>query len=210
MWCTRCTPISFDLATRPSRSGSKSTVSATAVPFATRRVVARQATGAILNLSSSFQAAEEGHDEQAAVFPDVPSADALEKSPWSPVFDRAHAPAEGRAGVAMAWMRMTDDIGDDPIDNACAFAFLSDDMPTEAVMALHPERDESFETLWSASLDHAIWFHRPQRADAWHLQRVHLWGADELTEAWPPEKVFTETGQHVATVAQEVLMRSRR
>ena len=62
--------------------------------------------------------------------------------------------------------------GDDPVLNACALAYLSDDLPTDAVVARHPDRpprDASERTFWSASLDHAIWFHRPMAAEQWHL-----------------------------------------
>src|SRR3546814_16904918 len=69
---------------------------------------------------------------------------------------------------------MHDPIGDDPVLQACALAYLSDDLPTDAVVAHHPERpapDQQVEDdgFMSARLDHAIWFHRPPVADQWHV-----------------------------------------
>ncbi len=185
--------------------------------FCTRRVVARQSVGAIFNLSSSFQIHEEAADVQpvqldaaAAGSPDV-----LPSDTWSHVFDRRSAgewrtpAAEGRA---MAWMRMLEDVPDDPLVRACALAYLSDDLPTEAAIAMHPDRvlvqDEGdFDRAFmSASLDHAIWFHRPIDPSAWHLHdlRGHgIMGARGLSIG----EVFSRDGVHAATVSQEVLLR---
>jgi acyl-CoA thioesterase-2 len=117
-------------------------------------------------------------------------------------------------------MRMTEALGDDPFLQACALAYLSDDVPTEAVVALHPDgpRQErlgwSLDDLaafpfWSASLDHAIWFHHPLRAEEWH---VHDFRCDGImsSRGLAIGHLFTAEGQHVATVSQEVLLRPRR
>ena len=92
------------------------------------------------------------------------------------MFERRFAvPRGAERGSGHGWLRLADAIGDDPVLQACALAYLSDDLPTDAVVALHPDRSgpdegEGFEDGWmSASLDHAIWFHRPSRADRWHL-----------------------------------------
>ena len=179
--------------------------------FVTRRVVARQAVGAILTMEASFQIAEAGHDVQIAGLPDVPPPDDLVDTSWSPLFERRFAvPRNERQGQGIAWLRMREAVGDDPILQACALAYLSDDIPTDAVVALHPERpapeDAEDGQFWSASLDHAIWFHRPHDAEAWH---VH----DFASHAYLTSRglaighVLTEAGVHVATIAQEVLLR---
>jgi len=189
--------------------------------FATRRVVARQAVGAILNLEASFQRAEPSFDRQTIDMPaGLPSPDSLEAGGWSATFERSFVPADalptsGRdgAGRAGAWMRATQPLPDDAAVQAAAFAYMSDDLPTDAVVRAHPLGREPEEVMWqsmfSASLDHTIWFHRPFRADAWHLHdfSCHTFvGGRGLSMG----HVFTADGLHVATIAQEVLLRDTR
>ena len=82
--------------------------------FVTRRVVARQAIGAILNLEASYQRAEESAAVHPVDMPDVPAADELEESSWSTDFDRRFVPEAATppspigAGRTVAWMRVTD------------------------------------------------------------------------------------------------------
>ena len=149
--------------------------------FATRRVVARQAVGAILNLEASFQRPEESADvETVASPPDLPPPDQLEQSSWTTVFERSFIPPERMGssardgwGRATAWLRVTETLGGSPVDHAAGLAYLSDDLPTDAVVRAHPLRSEPEEllhqVLFTASLDHTIWFHRPFRADEWHV-----------------------------------------
>lgn len=198
--------------------------------FATRRVVARQAIGAILNLEASFQAPEESVDLDLVAFDErVPGPDGLEITSWTPVFERAFVPPELLAGAedaagrgaragsgrAAAWLRTTQPVDGDPggLGHLAALSYLSDDLPTDAVVRSHPVGEEPEETryqvLFSASLDHTIWFHRPMRADHWHLHdfTCHAFvGGRGLTIG----HVFDIEGVHVATVAQEVLLRDSR
>jgi acyl-CoA thioesterase-2 len=183
--------------------------------FVTRSVVARQAIGAILTMSVSFQVDEAGHDVQIAALPDVPGPDEVvtDVECWSPMFERRFTtPRAVVPGKATAWMRMAEPIGDDPILQACALAYLSDDLPTDAVVGLHPdvrsaEDDDTFhEGFMSASLDHAIWFHRPPVADVWHLHD-HISHGYLSSRGLAIGHVLTTEGSHVATVAQEVLLR---
>ena len=189
--------------------------------FCTRRVVARQAIGAILNLEASFKLPEPSDDIQTIPAPlDMPSPEGLLSDSWSTVFERRtvpsrHLPAESRtgAGRVAAWMRAIEPLGDDPLLHSCTLAYLSDDLPTDAVVRSHPVVDDpGFDhnvSLFSASLDHTIWFHRPFRADEWHLYEFtchDFVGGRGLTIG----HVFTADGTMVATVAQEVLMRDRR
>ena len=131
------------------------------------------------------------------------------------MFDRVTVPTADLPGRARGWMRIRGDLGDDPILNACALAYMSDDFPTDAVTALRPDRapeaDRSPDDhpFIAFSLDHALWFHRPQRAHQWHLTAMICHGiisARGLTMG----HVFTEDGVHVASISQEVLLRRRR
>ncbi len=183
--------------------------------FCTRRVVARQAIGAILNLEASFQRPEASEEaENIAIPPRIPRPEDLVVDSWSPTFERAFVPAadvEGAspaAGRATAWLRCVDDIDDETL-RRCALAFLTDDLPTDAVARAHPLSalgDAIHERIFSASLDHTVWFHRPMRPSDWHLHDVtcHTFtGGRGLTIG----HVFSADGLHVATVAQEVLLR---
>lgn len=191
--------------------------------FATRRVVARQAIGAILNAESSFQQPEDSAEIQTVDMPDVPPADVLEKESWSPSFERADVPAErltdsrrDGAGRRVAWMRVTDTIDAEhdatrQLLHRCWLAFLSDDLPTDSVFQAHPDaEDPDFQAnRLTASLDHTVWFHRPIEVDQWHLHDfscLHLVGGRGLALG----QVFTADGTHAATIAQEVLVRDLR
>lgn len=182
--------------------------------FLTRRVVARQSVGAILNMSSSFQLREsEATDVQTAVPAALPPPDALPRDGWSPLIDRRRPAADPSPGRVAAWMRLTEELGDEPVLHACALAFLSDDLPTDAVVARHPDRPSpapgAERAFWSASLDHAIWFHRASRASAWHLHDFTCHGLVG-TRGLSVGAIFDGEGRHVATVSQEVLIRPRR
>jgi acyl-CoA thioesterase-2 len=163
-------------------------------------------------MTASFQLSEEGAQVQLAVAPDVPPPEELPKREgWSGVFERHDAPrTEG--GRVQAWIRATGDLGDDPLVHACAFAYYSDNFPGQVVVGLHPESaaDQPEERRFmAASLDHAIWFHRPFVATDWHLHDVvadSLLGSRGVSIA----HTFTPDGAHVATVAQEVLVRRRK
>ena len=182
--------------------------------FVTRTVAARQAVGAILSMSISFQVDEDAPEVQTAELPDAPPPADRDEDSWSSMFQRVTVPVEEMAGRSRGWMRLTDDIGDDPVRNACALAYMSDDYPTDAVVALHPDRpgpdappDEH--PFMAFSLDHAIWFHRRVRASDWHLIAMVCHGLIS-SRGLTVGHVFTTDGTHVATVSQEVLLRRRR
>lgn len=187
--------------------------------FVTRRVVARQAIGAILNAECSFQQHEDAPDRQTIEPPDVPPPAHTINSSFSEHFDRrtvapadvGGSPAIG-AGRTTAWMKAAGELGDPASAQTlhqCWLAFLSDDLPTECVgSVLNIDRD-GLDGVQSASLDHAIWFHRPFRADRWHLHDFtchHVSNSRGLAVG----HVFTEDGEHVASVSQEVLIRALR
>jgi len=192
--------------------------------FATRRVVARQAIGAILNLEASFQRPEPARDVSTVPMPDgVARPEDLPPTAWSASFDRRQIPiADGTAvpvgrtgtGRMMAWLKVTDPLGDDELLQRCWLAYLSDDLPSESVgralgFSFGGQSEDGVDPwagVMSASLDHTIWFHRPVQADQWHLQdfTCHGYvGGRGLSIG----HIFSIDGVHVATVAQEVVLR---
>ena len=182
--------------------------------FATRRVVARQAVGAILNLEASFQLPEGGADVTTVPMPSgVTAPESLEESSWSSSFERRFVdhvdgtPARSGTGRMLAWMRVVEPLDDDPILHRSWHAFLSDDMPSEAVAKSHPPvGGQPWQSTFVASLDHSIWFHRPSRADQWHLHDFTSFGMI-AGRGLAVGQIYDRLGVHVATVAQEVLMR---
>ena len=182
--------------------------------FVTRRVVARQSVGPILNLSASFQIREEQADVQEITMPSgIPQPEDLPGDDWGQILERRPIRLEG--GRAACWLRVVGPLADDPVTQSCALAYTSDDIPTEAASASHP-RSRSFadapeaygETFVGASLDHAVWFHRRAPQDEWVLhdfQSLGITGARGLSIG----QVFSRDGKHLATIAQEILIRER-
>ena len=180
--------------------------------FSTRQVVARQSSGAILNLSASFQVHEEEADVPVSGLPaELPAPDdpALVDQGWGRLLDR-RAPAGGQP--VGCWIRLLTQLGDDAVLQWCALAFMSDAAPSRPARQRHPEawgdaRDRG--RFQGASLDHAIWFHRPTDATQWHWfsMRSHgLAGARGVVTG----DVFDLGGRHIATLAQQVLLRRDR
>jgi len=182
--------------------------------FTTRRVVARQSDGAILNLACSFQVVEEQADVQEAHLPDdagEPGSGIAED--WELLGRRVVHQTAGRSAI---WLRVLEDLGDDQGLQACALAYTSDDIPTNAAASTHPRIGEVHqesvttygEVFVGASLDHALWFHRPLPPDEWLLHDLRSHGIANARGLAVGE-VFTPSGIHVATVAQEILIRER-
>ena len=139
--------------------------------FCTRRVVARQAVGAILNLEASFAVAEDSPSVQAVTLdPSTPGPEGLVEDSWTPAFERRFVPEpDGSGGRARCWFRMASQLADDPRLHTTALAYVSDDLPTDAVTRAMGIGREAFDGGWfSVSLDHTNWFHRPLRAAASH------------------------------------------
>jgi acyl-CoA thioesterase II len=184
--------------------------------FCTRRVIARQAIGAILNGEASFTRAEDSPSVEPFAGEDRGGPDdALPEVSWTTLFERRFVEGTDASGRARAWFRAMTDLGDDPLVHACALAFISDDLPTDSVVRAHPgardlhHRDDFHRAFFTASLDHTIWFHRPLRVDEWHL---HDFSCHSLSNGrgLAIGHVFALDGTHAATVAQEVLLREAR
>jgi acyl-CoA thioesterase-2 len=160
--------------------------------FTTRRVVAIQHGHAIFSMSASFHREEPGF-EHAAVMPQVPPPEALPSEaeikanvmPMMPDPVRAYyererpielkpvefsryfsrEPMDGKFNV---WIRATSRLPDDAAIHQCVLAYASDMTLLDA--SLIPHGRTVFErSIQAASLDHALWFHRPFRADDWLL-----------------------------------------
>ena len=198
--------------------------------FTTRRIRAIQHGTPIFNMSASFQRVEEGREHQTAM-PDVPGPDGLaseiellramadripekiratftqdrpfEFRPVDPVNPFAPTPREPEHAV---WFRAVDQLPDDPIVHQALLAYASDHglLPT----ALRPHSLSWLQPdMQVASLDHALWFHRPFRADEWMLYVIEsptAAGARGFTRG-----AVYQDGALIASVAQEGLMRQR-
>jgi acyl-CoA thioesterase-2 len=181
--------------------------------FGTRQVVARQSSGAILNLSVSFQMDEDEADVPLGRIPDTvsqPDDPTLVDHSWGALLERKAADASpGRLGY---WIRLDAELGDDPDVHLCGLAFMSDAAPSRAGRSPHPDftNDRSDRSRFvGASLDHSIWFQRPTRADDWHwfdLRSHGLSGGRGLVTG----DIISRSGVQAASFAQEVLLRRRR
>jgi acyl-CoA thioesterase-2 len=200
--------------------------------FSTRRVRAIQHGEPIFTMSVSFHNDEAGLDHQAKM-PDVPRPDALPgeadirsrilptmPDPVRRYYERER-PIELRPvefdrylgkkyddGRYHVWIRTTGRLPDDPAIHQCVLAYASDMMLLD--IALVPHGRTLFEKdFMGASLDHALWLHRPFRADEWLLyaqDSPNLHGARGFARGL----IFRQDGTLVASVAQEGLVRERR
>ncbi|MCG8420989.1 MAG: acyl-CoA thioesterase II [Proteobacteria bacterium] len=197
--------------------------------FTTRRVVAIQKGRAIFNMSASFQRAEDGFEHQSdmpeAVGPDglTPQRDLIRQyadaiPPKMRRYVLAERPIEirpvdpvdpleptARPPHRQMWYRAADRLPDDLSIHQYLLAYASDShflmtaMLPHAVTWLSP-------TLQVASLDHAMWFHRPFRFDEWLLYDIDspsASGARGLVRG----QFFTRDGTLVVSTAQEGLIR---
>jgi len=182
--------------------------------FLTRRVVARQSYGAILTLEASFHAREDAPRVQTMAMPaGVPAPETLPEEGWGFVLERRTVPERHGTGRVLTWVRVDPSVGEGAVAQACALALASDTSAVAAVRATHPQgdipREQHNEVFMGASLDHAVWFHHPTRADDWLLLDFSchfVGGARGLSVG----HVFDRAGLHVATIVQEALLRARR
>lgn len=200
--------------------------------FTTRRVIAIQHGHAIFSMSVSFHIAEPGLSHQAAMA-DVPRPDSLPDDaqvraavlakmpePVRRYYERERPielrpveldrylgkpTAEGKFHV---WMRAIERLPDEPAIHQCVLAYASDMMLLDA--STIPHGRTLFEpTMMAASLDHAMWFHRPFRADEWLLYAQDSPNAAGA-RGFARGSIFAGDGTLVASVAQEGLIRERR
>ncbi len=134
----------------------------------------------------------------------------LDNWPW--IMQRRPLNSYPGAGQSMGWVKIIDEVPDDPRMHVCGVAFTSDTIQFNAARSIHPlqvPREQYNEAFMGASLDHSMWFHRPVRADEWHL---YQWDCHGLSSArgMTVGNLFAPDGTHVASIAQEVLLRRRR
>jgi acyl-CoA thioesterase II len=186
--------------------------------FTTRHVAVRQEGKEILTLSASFQAPENGFFHQVEM-PAVPGPESIARKPLAEGFALADAieilQLEPRpSGVANAmpakkrvWLRVPGCAGASLHEQQLALAFASDLDVLETAMRPHSVFWWT-KGLQAASLDHAVWFHRPFDLSEWHLfvqESPVAYGARGFVQA----AVFGRNGHLVASVAQEGLLRMR-
>lgn len=200
--------------------------------FTTRRVKAIQHGHPIFAMSVSFHSPEPADLDHQAPMPDVPGPDKLPSDaemrerilpsmpdPVRNYYERERPielrPVEydrytGRKlpdAKFNIWIRTTGRLPDDPAIHQCVLAYASDMALLDAVMAPHG-RTLFEKDFMAASLDHALWLHRPFRADEWLLYAQDsptLHGARGFARGL----IFKQDGTLVASVAQEGLVRSR-
>jgi acyl-CoA thioesterase II len=176
--------------------------------FVTRRVVAIQHGKAIFNLAASFHRDEPGLAHQFPPPDDLPGPDDLPpaRAPESAIDARyVAARPDERPPVQRVWLRADGRLPDDPVLHTCVLTYASD--MTLLDTTLLPHRGQFDETkLMMASLDHAMWFHRPFRADEWLLYAQDTpsgGGGRGLGRGL----IFTHDGSLVVSVVQEGLIR---
>lgn len=199
--------------------------------FCVRRIVASQGARTIFTAMASFQTPEAGHEFQAPM-PDAPDPDALadEMERWlakgeaAPEAARKRATAPQRIEMRWAgpppfeapgprpprrliWMRAKDPIGADPALQQAALMYASDMTLLSTALAVHGLGYWQPGVL-SASLDHAVWFHRPSDFNAWHLyvQDAQSTGGGR---GFVRGRMYHRDGTLVASMTQEGLMRVR-
>ena len=190
--------------------------------FATRRVTTIQHGQPIFAMSASFQRQEEGFEHQIEIPTGIPDPEDLEPFVWPgfPVDDQGRmirpielryvtgSPAERRhvrEPRLQVWLRATGTLPDNPVLHTCLLTYASDmtvlDTATKALPVQGSEID-----IQAASLDHAMWFHRPLRMDDWiFLDQVSNSASNARGLAWGT--AWTRSGALVASVVQEGLMR---
>ncbi|MEV3857074.1 acyl-CoA thioesterase II [Streptomyces sp. NPDC050095] len=200
--------------------------------FTTRRVVAVQHGQPIFHLSASFQTYEEGLEHQA----DMPPAPDPETLPTAAEMLPRHLPADvaarlvksrgavdlryaqtppwGSVGTpreprSQVWFRTNgklDGAIDEPLLHVCLATYVSDMTLLDSVLLAHGRGGWAVGDVVGASLDHAMWFHRPFRADEWLLydqESPSASGGRGLGQA----RIYTQDGRLAITVIQEGVVR---
>ncbi|MFD8261525.1 acyl-CoA thioesterase II [Streptomyces griseoluteus] len=199
--------------------------------FTTRRVVAVQHGKPIFHLSASFQAHEDGLDHQAPM-PEAPDPATLPTSQErlrgyahldpevverfleareaidlryvdEPPYGEFGAPREPHSQV---WFRANGKLDDDPLLHVVLATYVSDMTLLDSVLLAHGRGGWAVGDVVGASLDHAMWFHRPFRADEWLLydqESPSAHGGRGLGQA----RIYTRDGELAISVVQEGVVR---
>lgn len=197
--------------------------------FSVRRVTAIQHGQPIFFTSASFQEPEPGAEHQLSM-PEVPQPEDIEAVPapsaeqlaqlppkaqrWlsrmgpfeiRPVYPRDDLRPPKRPPFQHVWFRLTGEVGDSPVLHQALLAYASDFHLLGT--ATFPHGISYYQpNVQMASLDHAMWFHRPFRADDWLLYSLDspsAQGARGLSRGM----IYSRDGRLVASTAQEGLIR---
>ncbi|WP_421739972.1 acyl-CoA thioesterase [Caulobacter sp.] len=200
--------------------------------FTTRRVAAIQHGEQIFNLACSFQTPEDGFEHQSPM-PAAPAPDEVQTEGefLRSLGDQVHpkmlafldkprpidirwvdpqnpVKPEKKSGTKEVWMRARAPIGDDVKMQQAALAYASDMAFMESALRPHG-------LIWttpglqSASLDHAMWFHRPFNFNDWTLFAQDSPSASQ-GRGMVRGQMFSQDGTLLASVAQECLMRIKK
>ncbi|MDQ0437306.1 acyl-CoA thioesterase-2 [Kaistia dalseonensis] len=197
--------------------------------FTTRRVVAIQHGQPIFSMAASFHLVEDGFEHQIAM-PDVAAPETLPDEAYLVAEILKTAPASARAFWARKrpieirpvdpeafinrahpsprqaiWIRAREALGDDPVLHRCVLAYASDLTLLDATLLAHG-RWVFDGSLQVASLDHAMWFHRPFRMDDWLLY-VEDSPSAQGARGFNRGSLFDRAGRLIASTAQEGLVR---
>ncbi|MFI0962287.1 acyl-CoA thioesterase II [Streptomyces sp. NPDC021080] len=201
--------------------------------FTTRRVVAVQHGQPIFHLSASFQAYEEGMEHQAPM-PPAPDPETLPTAAellplYADVFTDADVverilearesvdlryvdpPPYGTVGEpreprSQVWFRTNGKLADDPLLHVVLATYVSDMTLLDSILLAHGRGGWVTGDVVGASLDHAMWFHRPFRADEWLLydqESPSASGGRGLGQA----RIYTQDGRLAISVIQEGVVR---
>jgi acyl-CoA thioesterase II len=197
--------------------------------FSTRRVLAVQRGETIFSLAASFQLEQDGIDHQMPM-PDVPEPDSLpalvnrygnsgdaaefykampkpidlryvDDPPW-----QQHEKGP-RDGLSRVWMRADGKLPDDPLVHVCVLTYASDMTLLDSVLVRHGLAP-GLDPISMASLDHAMWFERPFRADEWLLYSTRSPSASG-GRGLATGRFYTQDGRQVCSVVQEGMIRIR-
>lgn len=190
--------------------------------FTTRRVAAIQHGRAIFHMSASFHIAEPGFDHLDEM-PDVPEPDGLptrqERFAAAGIEDTYGPSAldvryitndpfnrrEALPPTQRVWFRANGDLPDGQVLHTCLLTYASDMTLLDTTLLPHGS-GATDRSVMMASLDHAMWFHGPFRADEWLLYDQHTPAASGA-RGLATGRVFTQRGRLVANVVQEGLIR---
>jgi len=197
--------------------------------FTTRRVTAIQHGKAIFTLSASFHLPESGY-EHADAMPDVPGPDEVEtvadrlrrlglsaddEARQNPI-DLRHVgplPIEAERNRSLitsrnvVWLKADGELPADPLLHVCLMTYASDMTLLDTVLLAHGVSWGN-DIVYGASLDHAMWFHRPFRVDRW-LLFVQDSPVASRARGLARGEVYTQQGELVVSVVQEGLLRPR-
>jgi acyl-CoA thioesterase-2 len=197
--------------------------------FSNRRVVAVQHGQQIFNMAASFQTQEGGFDHQMEI-PEVPAPESLGDYSGPPAEFLARLPERVRRFFAQPrpfefrmvqpidylqpqrapplrqiWFRAVDQVPDSEMLHRRLLAYVSDFFLLDTATLPH---GTSFlkPSIMMASIDHAMWFHRPLRVDDWLLYAIESPSASGA-RGFARASVFARDGRLVASAAQEGLVR---